>query len=96
VEADIDRAKKDSTYQSAYKWANMTPPKDASPEMKNRIAAAKTQLEKFEADFEARREKARKGQDTSTASAPGAKPTPAAPGGKLVQNKDGSFTYAPQ
>jgi hypothetical protein len=47
----------------------MTPPKDASPEMKNRIAAAKTQLEKFEADFEARREKARKGQDTSTASA---------------------------
>jgi hypothetical protein len=87
VEADIDRAKKDSTYQSAYKWANMTPPKDASPEMKNRIAAAKTQLEKFEADFEARREKARKGVPATSTAAP------TAPGGSLVPGKDGSFDY---
>jgi hypothetical protein len=35
-------------------------------------------------------------QATGATTAPGAKPTPAAPGGKLVQNKDGSFTYAPQ
>jgi hypothetical protein len=98
VEADIDRAKKDPAYQRAYKWANMTPPKDASPEMKNRIEAEKENLRKFEADFEARREQARKGGSTTTTAtpAPGAKPTPAAPGGKLVQNKDGSFTYAPQ
>ena len=32
----------------------------------------------------------------ATGTTPSAKPTSTAPGGKLVQNKDGSFTYAPQ
>jgi len=35
-------------------------------------------------------------QATGTTTTPSAKPTSTAPGGKLVQNKDGSFTYAPQ
>jgi hypothetical protein len=35
-------------------------------------------------------------QATGTTPTPSAKPTSTAPGGKLVQNKDGSFTYAPQ
>jgi general stress protein YciG len=65
----------------------MTPPKDASPEMKNRIEAEKENLRKFEADFEARREQARKGGSTTSTAAP------TAPGGSLVPGKDGSFDY---
>jgi hypothetical protein len=98
VEADIGREKKDDAYKRAFKWSNMPVTKNTSPEMKARIEAEKENLRKFEDDFERRREQARKGGSTTTTAtpAPGAKPTPAAPGGKLVQNKDGSFTYAPQ
>jgi hypothetical protein len=98
IEADIGREKKDPAYQRAFKWGNMPVTKDTSPEMKSRIEAEKANLQKFEDDFERRREQARKGGSTTTTAtpAPGGKPTSTAPGGKLVQNKDGSFTYAPQ
>jgi hypothetical protein len=98
VEADIGRDKKADAYQRAFKWGNMPITKDTSPEMKARIEAEKANLQKFEDDFERRREQARKGGSTTTTAtpAPGGKPTSTAPGGKLVQNKDGSFTYAPQ
>jgi hypothetical protein len=74
-------------YQDTFKWANMTPPKDASDAVKNKIADAKTQLDKFERDFEARREQARKGVPATSTAAP------TAPGGSLVPGKDGSFDY---
>jgi hypothetical protein len=91
VEADIGREKKAPAYERAFKWSNMPVTKDTSPEMKNRIEAEKANLQKFEDDFERRREQARKGggaATTTTASTP-------APGGKLVQNKDGTLTYQP-
>jgi general stress protein YciG len=76
VEADIGREKKDTAYQRAFKWGNMPVTKDTSPEMKARIEAEKANLQKFEDDFERRREQARKGGSTTTTAtpAPGAKP----------------------
>ena len=90
IEADIGREKNQKVYQDTFKWANMTPPKDASDAVKNKIADAKTQLDKFERDFEARREQARKGVPATSTAAP------TAPGGGLTQNKDGTFTYTPK
>jgi hypothetical protein len=87
IEADIGREKNQKVYQDTFKWANMTPPKDASDAVKNKIADAKTQLDKFERDFEARREQARKGVPATSTAAP------TAPGGSLVPGKDGSFDY---
>ena len=80
VEADIGREKKSPAYERAFKWGNMTPPKDASPEMKARIEKEKENLRNFEADFERRREQARSGKDASTAPA-----APAAPPAKVIR-----------
>lgn len=76
VEADIGREKKSPAYERAFKWGNMTPPKDASPEMKARIEKEKENLRNFEADFERRREQARSGKDASTTASA---PAPSAP-----------------
>ena len=69
VEKDISDEKKGDVYKNAYKWANMTLPKDASQMMKDKVANAKAELQKFEADFERRRQRAKTGEDTTPAAA---------------------------
>lgn len=93
VEADIGREKKDPAYQRAFKWGNMPVTKNTSPEMKARIEAEKENLQKFEADFERRREQARKGGSTTTTATPAPSAKPTSGSGTLVQNKDGTLSY---
>lgn len=86
----IDRARNGKDYQELSDIAKI-PVNEKSPQgLKDKVTKAKTDLAAREAEFAKRKKDAGITDDEAA-------PAPAPmPGGKLVQNKDGSFNFVPQ
>ena len=89
IEADIDKRKNSDEYKKHVDTLKLKQLKDydKNPDMKTRVEAAETALQKFETDFN-RRRRERIVDNTSSTTAP--------LGGSLTPDKDGTFTYKPK